>query len=286
MCETIGNINSQEAFPMKTWGSFPTLAGSLVLGLMMTALWVTQPPRAAAAVAAQAAPSPMPAADCDGSRSVQVSGAATINIIPDRVLLKLGVQSNNRTPELVQADNQAAMQRVLAAARGLGIADKDISTDYYLVQPIYENYDALTIKGYRIDNLVAITLNDVSRTSAVLIAALKAGANQVLDVQFYTSQLRQYRDQARNLAMKAAAEKAQALAEAGGAQTGCLMHIDENTWSYYTGYGWGSRNQALWAQNVVQNATGDSLPGGDGEAPISIGQIAVQAQVNTTFSLR
>jgi uncharacterized protein len=268
---------------MKTWRSYLTIACGLVLGVALTTLWMTQPPRALAAAAPTAAPAP--ATDCDANRSVQVSGAATINITPDRVQIKLGVQSNNRTPELVLADNQAAIQRVLEAMRGLGIADKDMTTDYFLVQPIYENYDALTIKGYRIDNVVAITLSDVSRTSAVLVAALRAGANQVQDVEFYTSQLRQYRDQARNLAMKAATEKAQALAEAGGAQTGCLMRIDENTWSYYTGYGWGSRNQTLWAQNVVQNATSNT-PASDGEAPISVGQIAVQAQVNTTFSLR
>jgi len=267
---------------MKTLYSFLAVVCGLALGAVLTAAVTTQAPHASAAAQATAAPTEA----CDSSRTVLVSGAATINITPDRVLIKLGVESNNRTPDLVQADNQAAIQRVIGAAKSLGIADKDISTDYYLVQPVYENYDALTIKGYRIDNVVAITLNDVSRTSAVLVAALKAGANQVLDVQFYTSQLRQYRDQARNLAMKAAGEKAQALAEAGGAQTGCLIHIEENTWSYYTGYWWGGRNnQALWTQNVVQNATGDSRPD-TGEPPISIGQIAVQAQVNTTFSLR
>ncbi len=266
---------------MKTLYSFLTIVCGLALGAVLTAAMTTQPLRASAAAQATAAP----AEACDSSRTVQVSGAATINVTPDRVLIKLGVESNNRTPDLVQADNQAAIQRVIEAAKSLGIADKDISTDFYLVHPVYENYDALTIKGYRIDNVVAITLNDVSRTSAVLVAALKAGANEVLDVEFYTSQLRQYRDQARNLAMKAAGEKAQALAEAGGAQTGCLVHIEENTWSYYTGSLWGGRNQALWAQNVVQNATGESRPD-TGEPPISIGQIAVQAQVNTTFSLR
>ena len=107
---------------MKTWRSFLTMAGGLVLGVALTALWVTQPPRVSAAPAlaqATAAPSPIPPADCDSSRSVQVSGAATINITPDRVLIKLGVQSNNRTPELVQADNQAAMQRVMASPRPL-----------------------------------------------------------------------------------------------------------------------------------------------------------------------
>ena len=43
-----------------------------------------------------------------------------------------------------------------------------------------------------------------------LAAALKAGVNQVNNVEFYTSELRKYRDQARELAMKAAKEKAQA----------------------------------------------------------------------------
>ena len=266
---------------MKTWHSLLIAAAGLILGVVLATGGAVQPPLASAAAPA----APLSASDCDNNRTVQVSGAATINVTPDRVLIKLGVQSNNRTPEMVQADNQAAIQRVIEAARSLGIADKNISTDYYLVQPIYQQYDELTIKGYRVNNVVAITLNDVSQTSEVLIAALKAGANQVLDVQFYTSQLRQYRDQARSLAMKAAGEKAQALAQAGGAQTGCLMHIDENTWSYYTGYGWGSRDQALWAQNVIQNAPGDSRPSSD-EAPISIGQIAIQAQVNTTYTLR
>ena len=264
---------------MKTWHSFLLILGGLALGAVLTAAMASQPPRAAAAA------TPAPAGACDSSRTVQVSGAATINITPDRVLVKLGVQSNDRTPELVQADNQAAIQRVILAVKALGVADKDISTDYYLVQPVYQNYDALEIKGYRIDNIVAVTLDDVSRTSALLVAALKAGANQVLDVQFYTSQLRQYRDQARDLAMKAAGEKAQALAAAGGAQAGCLVHIEENTWSYYTGYGWGSRNQALLTQNVVQNAPSPGTPD-SGEPPISIGQIAIQAQVNTTYSLR
>jgi uncharacterized protein YggE len=266
---------------MKTWQSFAMMAVSLVLGIVLATGGAIRPPQ----LVATAEAAPLSAADCDTGRSVEVSGTAVVNVTPDRVLIKLGVQSNDRTPEAVQADNQAAIKRVIEAARNMGVAEKGISTDYYVVQPIYENYDALTIKGYRIDNVVAITLNDVGRTSAVVVAALKAGANQVIDVQFYTSQLRQYRDQARELAMKAAGEKAQALAQAGGAQTGCLMHIDENTWSYYSGYWWGGRNQAIWTQNVVQNATSETQPG-DGEPPISIGQIAVRAEVNASYSLR
>ena len=70
--------------------------------------------------------------------------------------------------------------------------------------------------------------------------------------RFYTSELRKYRDQARDLAMKAASEKAQALANAAGAQTGCVLNINENSWSYFNGL-WGGRNNSLMTQNVVQN---------------------------------
>jgi uncharacterized protein YggE len=115
---------------------------------------------------------------------------------------------------------------------------------------------------------------------------LQAGANQVQSVQFYTSELRRYRDEARTLAMTAATEKAKALAGAGGAETGCLMQIHENSWSYYNGYWWGAgRDQSMWTQNVVQNATAGEPPAPD-ETPISVGQISVRAEVNATFSLK
>lgn len=164
---------------------------------------------------------------------------------------------------------------------------KDIATDYYLVYPLYEDYSSLVITGYRINNTVSIKLRDVNLVDDVLIAALKAGANEVQDVQFYSSELRKHRDQARELAMKAASEKAQALAEAAGAQTGCILSISENSWSHYYGSWRGGRETALWAQNVIQNASpsqGESMQMDD--SPITLGQIAIRAEVTASYSLR
>jgi uncharacterized protein YggE len=235
---------------------------------------------------AAGAPRAQASADCDTGRSVQVSGSATVNVTPDRALVKLGVETNGATPDGVRADNQAAVRRVTEAVRALGVADKDIATDDYLVSPLYSDNELLTIKGYRIDNIIAITLEDVKQAGPVLVAALKAGANEVLDVEFYTSQLRKYRDEARAMAMQAAAEKAQALASAGGTQAGCLLHVDENTWTYYSGGWWGGRAQAQWTQNVVQNAAGSSGAASQADdTPLRLGEIAVQAQVSAGYSL-
>jgi hypothetical protein len=107
-----------------------------------------------------------------------------------------------------------------------------------------------------------------------------------MNVEFYTSQLRIYRDQARALAVQAATEKAQALSKAAGTETGCVLNINENIWSYYNGWGYGS-NQNLWAQNVVQNAAPDSGRGALTEAgPVSLGQISVRAEVSISFGLQ
>jgi len=238
--------------------------------------------------AAATALAPLPAdVVCDSTRSVQVSGAAVINVTPDRALIQLGVQSNGTTPDGTQNANFQEIQKVIGALRGLGIEAKDIATDYYIVYPVYQEYSSLVIKGYRIDNTVSITLRDINLVDDAIITALKAGANEVQDVQFYTSELRKYRDEARALAMKAAGEKAAALAGAAGAQAGCLLTASENTWSQYYGSWRGGRETTLWAQNVVQNAApaqGSAAQGDD--SPISLGQIAVRAEVSASYSLK
>lgn len=224
---------------------------------------------------------------CDTGRSIQVSGTAVVNVIPDRVLIQLGVQSNGSTPQRVEAANSGTINKIVRALKILGIEEKDIVTDSYVIQPVYDDYDSLYIKGYRIHNIVAITLRDISKVNKVIGAALNAGANQVINVEFYLSNLRKYRDQARDLAMKAASEKADDLASAAGAETGCVMSINENSWSYFNG-GWYGQSRDLWTQNVMQNAA--PAGGESGEltdaGPVNLGQISVRAEVSASFSLR
>jgi uncharacterized protein YggE len=225
---------------------------------------------------------------CDTGRTIQVSGTAVVNVIPDRVLIQLGIQSNASTPQRVEAVNSATINKIIRALKAQGVAENDIVTDWYVIQPIYKDYDSLNIGGYRINNVVAVTLRDINKVNKVIIAALDAGANQVVNVEFYLSDLRKYRDQARDLAMKAAGEKANDLAAAAGAETGCVMNINENTWSQYYGGWYGGQSRDLWTQNVMQNA---APAGGESglltdAGPVNLGQISVRAEVSASFSLK
>lgn len=228
---------------------------------------------------------------CDSNRSIQVSGVAVVNVMPDRALIKLGVQSNGRSAKEAQAKNSATINNVTKALKALGVEAKDISTDWYMIEPLYKDYDSLYIEGYRIHNIVEVTIRDVGKTNDALIAAFQTGANQVVDVQFYTSELRKYRDQAREAAMKAAKEKADALSGAISAEVGCVLTIGENTYSNFYNGGWGwygyNSNQNLMTQNVIQNAVpSGGQPSSLDDGPINAGQISVRAEVSVTFGLK
>ena len=257
----------------------------LAAGVIIMAINTVLPPQPVSA--APVNPAPIESVDsCNTGRTISVSGTAVVNVTPDRALIQLGVQSNGRTPGLTEAANSATIYRVIQGIKKTGVEEKDIVTDRYIIEPVYRNYDSLTIEGYRIHNTVAVTLKDVELANKVIIAALNAGANQVVNVEFYLSDLRKYRDQARELAMIAAGEKAKDLAEAAGAETGCVMSINENTWSYFSG-GWWGRSRDLWTQNTVQSIQSNGGQGDSSEfGPVNLGQISVRAEVNASYSLQ
>jgi uncharacterized protein YggE len=91
---------------------------------------------------------------CDPSRSVQVSGVAVVNVTPDRALIKLGVQSNGKSAKEAQAKNSATITQVVKELKSQGIEAKDIATDWYTIEPLYEDYDSLLSKA-----IASITLS-------------------------------------------------------------------------------------------------------------------------------
>jgi len=115
------------------------MSGVLLIGVLVIGL-PQLPAQAAAPTPTPSAPAPTPDA-CSSGRTVQVSGAAVVNVTPDRVLIQLGVQSNGVTVNEVESANTRAIRQVIQALRGQGIAEKDIATDWYIIEPIYEDYD-------------------------------------------------------------------------------------------------------------------------------------------------
>jgi uncharacterized protein YggE len=224
-------------------------------------------------------------------RTIQTNGSAVIRVQPDRVTLRLGVETFAATPRESQAGNARLIEAVVKAVRSKDVPASDIITDYFAVRPEYDyNVVVRKVVGYWTHNTIMVTLRQVNKLGDVLTSALEAGATNVDDVSFSTTRLRELRDQARAMAVKAAQEKARGMATTAGAALGDVQNIaDHSQWQYY-GWFWNSRmgpaaNMANYSQNVVQAAPGgQEQPPEDGE--FSLGQIAVQAQVDLTVAIR
>jgi len=218
--------------------------------------------------------------------TISVSGDAQINVVPDKVSITLGVETVNPSLDAAKSANDASCARILAVTQTFNIAAKDVQTDYVSIEPRYDTHGGMTIIGYTVRKSMALTLRDVPRFDALLSAAVDSGANVVLGVQFLTSDLRKYRDQARVLAIKAAKEKADALAGALGQKAGKALTINEQQSSSWSSYntGWGRSGNSFQSQNVLQNASDapSDSNSGDTTAP---GQTQVRAAVQVVFQL-
>lgn len=234
---------------------------------------------------------PTAAADTkEQARTIVVSGQAQINVPPDVVVITMGVETSEKTIAMSKQLNDDRIKAVLTLMKGLGIDPESIKVDYLSVGPRYYGSDVFQVR-----RTVVITLKDIAKFDDLVNAILQLEGSNLLNVDFRTSELRKYRDQARSLAMKAAKEKADAMAGELGQKVGKPITIVEdqnNWWSYYSFYygyyGFGRSNAAA---NVVQNVqnvqppeSGASSAAG-GDNTVSPGQISVQAKVTVTFEL-
>jgi uncharacterized protein YggE len=221
------------------------------------------------------------------ARVVTATGDASVKVAPDEVVVTFGVETEDPQLDVAKADNDAIVQRVLQQLQGFGVADDHIQTEYIGISPAYDypSYAMPRLKGYNVQKTIVVTLNDLSKFEDLLSGVLAAGANYVHNVEFQTTELRKYRDQARALAIQAAKEKATALAGELGQEVGEPVTITEeqNSWQSWYGYGWGGGWNGNQSQNVVVQTGSVSLPEGATVAP---GQISVNARVSVTFALK
>ena len=123
---------------------------------------------------------------------------------------------------------------------------------------------------------LVFTLRDVTRAEGLLSELLDFGVWRINSISFSTSQMRKYRDQARALAMKAAQEKAAALAGAVGQKIGRAITIEEEA-PARAGYALPNASS-----NAVAFDRGDSA---DSEGTLALGLIKVSARVTVKFEL-
>jgi uncharacterized protein len=161
-----------------------------------------------------------------------VSGEGKVTVVPDTAIANLGVNINRPTVQAAQDEANTIINNITQATRNLGIEPKDIQTSNYSVYPQYDFRDGSMgrITGYQVNVTLNITVRDMDRLNQVVDAATSNGANTVGGIQLTVDEDKQKElmQEARELAVNEAKEKAENLARAAGITLGKIVNVVES----------------------------------------------------------
>lgn len=229
------------------------------------------------------------------NRTINVTGEAEINVVPDQVIISMTAQSRGGVLTTTQKENDRTVAEFLDfVTKKLDVDKKHVQTDFTNVQPAYKqcNYrdeqsgkcSSMEVSYYNVQKGIQVKLNDLETYETLISKALELGITHINNIQFITTELRTHRDKARENAAKASQEKARALANTLGMELGQPITINANDYSIIYPRSGGHNGQTRMMQNSIQSAPNGG--GADGGSTLAIGQIKVSAKVHVTYELK
>lgn len=235
---------------------------------------------------------------------ISVSGSADVKVVPDEIDLNVGVETRDVNLQAAKKQNDDSIAAALNFLKQNDVAGKNIKTDYISIEPVYPDGDGTYVNSsgervinsdkveraakpvfYNVRKSISIKLTDVSHFDYILSGLVTNGVNVVRGIDFRTSELRKYRDNARVMAVKAAKEKADAMAATLGVKAGKPFSISENDWGGWTswsGEGWGQVFGGAYQNQANASVNGSAAVESD-DGTLSAGEISVSATVNVSF---
>lgn len=218
---------------------------------------------------------------------MRVSADAEVRVKPDRAAITFGIFE--KTDNLRQGTERlnTVVSQITHYLRTRGIEERFIQTDNIHIYPVYRTQAVYAKNGtrtdqeklqYEISQTFTVTLDDPSQYEDVLYTLLDMGVNRIENISFYSTQIRQYRDQARQLAVKYAREKASLLAQAAEIRLGKIIDISETALPSYP-------SARLMASNIAQNILQADAPASTETVPAT-GMISVRAEVTLTYKIK
>jgi uncharacterized protein len=160
-----------------------------------------------------------------------LTGVGEVRARPDLAVVRVGVVSQAAAARAALDANNEAMRAVMAELQEQGIAERDMQTSQFSVQPRYRHDQTgeapPRIDGYEVSNQLAVTVRDLEALGPVLDQAVSVGSNQILGVEFALADPEPRRDEARRLALEDAVRKANVYTEAAGVELGAIRAMTE-----------------------------------------------------------
>ena len=211
---------------------------------------------------------------------IWVDGTGSVTVAPDIANLNFGVEA--RADTVAEARDEAAttMDAVIASLRGNGVADADIKTTSFSIQPITvfrevsrDREREPVIVGYRVSNFAVAKIRDIDAAGGIIDDAAAAGGDAVRinGIGFGVDDPRPIETQARELALEDAIAKAEQIADVTNVILGTPVFISQQGGS------------PIFARESVAIASFDAAAGAP--TPISAGEQEITVRVQVVFAI-
>jgi uncharacterized protein len=202
----------------------------------------------------------VPAVELEKPGTMTVTGTAVLEISPDCADLTMTIVGEGARPGQATAAVQKQQQELVAALKKIGVEGSDLKLSYLRLDPVYAQttfgVPTQRITGYRAEVTVTATTKKFELVSSIMEAGANAGASS-MSSQFRRSDLPELKKQVREMALKAAKEKAAQTAKALGIGLGRIVTVAETP----NGTMWGSAYFPQVANEVAVRPSNGALGG-------------------------
>jgi hypothetical protein len=207
---------------------------------------------------------------------IWVSGNGKVSAVPDIAILRLGIEAQESSVAVAQAQAAEAMTAVMSTLEGSGVDEKDIQTQYFNIHRVTrwdEREGKEVVIGYRVTNMVTARIRDMDGVGAIVDAVAVAGGDltRIDSIGFTIEDPSPYQDEAREKAVADAAAKAKQLAELAGIKLGKPVYVTENTAYPYP----------VYRQDYFAEAAMSAAP----PTPISPGEMEISLNVQVAYAI-
>jgi len=203
------------------------------------------------------------------SNILNLNGKGAVQVVPNIAVVSLGVITENKDLNAALKENTLKMSKVIDSLKNMGITEKDIKTQSYNIEILYDYVEGKQIfKGYRVSNILNVTVRDINTVGEVINTAIDNGANVVNSINFTVSNPALYYREALTMAIKDAVEKASVIEKSLKVVVDKTpTKILEETYGY----------APLAANGMMMKAAAP---------PIMPGQTEITASIKATFSYK
>lgn len=209
-----------------------------------------------------------------------VSGTGIVYAKADIANIDLGFKTGTKkTAAEATVESSEKMNNIISVIKDLGVDEKDIKTNNYSLNPVYNytNAKGQELIGYEVYQSLTLKVRDLTKIGDLIAKSTEKGANQVGGISFTIDDEFDLKNQARELAINKAKEKAELIAKQAGMKLGKVKSVSEN-------YNYGGI-VPMYANAKMEM---DSVRGGVGitSPEIATGQNEIQVEVTLTYEVK